>query len=389
MENIQNELSGGEKANLECPKCHNKKIWKRGYDKSGVILVQRYKCPTCETSFSKKSYKEKPVNNNRQLCAYLKAKKLETTTAIKTVVGEEKNHQRMKFQILEQLRYMERQNYAQEYIRLNRSALNTLMNRGANLFDSDSVKDVIAKQKWSDNRRRNVINVYDLFAKLNTITWEKPRINLTQKIPRIPSDEDINDLIAGSPKKLSTFLLLLSETAMRRGEAKRLEWKGIDSERCTITLNEPEKKSNARIWKVSVRLILQINSLSKESQKVFGESKMDSLKSTYLQTRKKLAIKLQKPQLLYITFHTFRHWKAAKLLHQTKDLSYVRDFLGHKSIKNTEIYATVERGIFGANSNDEYIVKTVDNKEDLEECLSVGFDYVCQKDNLIFLRKRK
>jgi len=33
--------------------------------------------------------------------------------------------------------------------------------------------------------------------------------------------------------------------------------------------------------------------------------------------------------------------------------------------------------------------KVVDNKQDIEACLSFGFDYICQKDNLIFLRKRK
>ena len=33
---------------------------------------------------------------------------------------------------------------------------------------------------------------------------------------------------------------------MRSGEAKRLQWTNIDSERRIITLNEPEKGSNPR-----------------------------------------------------------------------------------------------------------------------------------------------
>ena len=314
---------------------------------------------------------------------------MDSTTEIKTVVGEEKSQQNIRGKVLELLLYMKRQNLSDEYIRLNRSALNTLMNRGANLFDPDSVKDVIAKQKWSCNRHRNVINAYDLFAKLNKITWEKPRINIIQKIPYIPPDRDVYDLIADAPKKLSYFLLLLAETAMRRGEAKRLEWKNIDSERRTITLNEPEKRSNPRIWKVSDRLISQLNTLPKNSKKVFGDSKMDSMKSTFLHSRKRSAVKHQNPKLLYITFHTLRHWKATHLLNQTKDMTYVRDFLGHKSIKNTEIYATVVRGIFGESNNDGFIVKVAEKREDIEDLLAVGFEWVGQKDNLIFLRKRK
>jgi integrase len=63
---------------------------------------------------------------------------------------------------------------------------------------------------------------------------------------------------------------LLKETAMRRGEAKRLEWINVDSERNTITLNDPEKRSNPRIWKVTPQLIARLNALPKNSQKVFG-----------------------------------------------------------------------------------------------------------------------
>lgn len=376
-------------ASKECPNCQSKRTWKRGFRKANSDLVQRFICRDCDTSFSEKSYKESSAINNRQLCAILKAKKLDTVTEIKTVTEEGKIQQETKGKILELLLYMKRQNYSDEYIRLNRSALNTLMNRGANLFDSNSVKDTIAKQKWSSNRKRNVINAYDLFVKINKMIWEKPRIEIIQKIPYIPPDRDIYDLIADAPKKLAYFLLLLSETAMRRGEAKRLEWKNIDSERCTITLNEPEKRSRPRIWKVSDRLISQLNTLPKNSKKVFGDSKMDSMKSTFLNFRKKSAIKHQNPKLLYITFHTYRHWKAVKLLHQTKDMTYVRDFLGHKSIKNTEIYATVERGIFGENNNDGFIVKVAEKTEDVKALLEVGFEYVCSKDNLIFLRKSK
>ncbi len=60
---------------------------------------------------------------------------------IKTVAGEiEKTQQEVKGKTLEYLIYLKRQNYSEETIRLNRSALNTLSNRGANLFDSNSVK---------------------------------------------------------------------------------------------------------------------------------------------------------------------------------------------------------------------------------------------------------
>jgi integrase len=148
-------------------------------------------------------------------------------------------------------------------------------------------------------------------------------------------------LISASGKKLSAFLLLLKETAMRRGEAKRLEWINIDSVRNTITLNEPEKRSNPRIWKVTSKLIAQLNALPKETQRVFGNGSIDSMKSMFLTVRKRLATKLQNQRYLKINFHSLRHWKATMLYHKTKDFYYVKDFLGHKSLKNTEIYITI------------------------------------------------
>jgi integrase len=143
------------------------------------------------------------------------------------------------------------------------------------------------------------------------------------------------------------------------------------------------------MWKVSEKLIGMLKSLPRENEKVFGKSRYDTLKQTLQKTRKRLAVKLQNPRLAKITFHTFRHWKATMLYHKTKDPYYVKDFLGHKSIKNTEIYITVERAIFGDSCNDEFTVKVASNPEEIKALLEVGFEYVCEKDGLLFFRKRK
>ncbi|MEM2108674.1 MAG: tyrosine-type recombinase/integrase, partial [Candidatus Bathyarchaeia archaeon] len=94
-------------------------------------------------------------------------------------------------------------------------------------------------------------------------------------------------------------------------------------------------------------------------------------------------------RLLKIGFHTIRHWKATMLYHKTKDPLYVRDFLGHKSMKNTEKYVNIERKIFTDYGNEEFTVKVAQTQHELVALLEQGFEYVCQKDNLIFLRKRK
>ena len=83
-----------------------------------------------------------------------------------------------------------------------------------------------------------------------------------------------------------------------------------------------------------------------------------------------------------------RHWKATTLYHQTKDPYYVKDFLGHKSLKSTEVYITLESTIFEPSS-DEFTVKAVTEPKEIKTLLEVGFEYVCLKDDLVFFRKRK
>jgi hypothetical protein len=73
---------------------------------------------------------------------------------------------------------------------------------------------------------------------------------------------------------------------------------------------------------------------------------------------------------------------------QTKDPYYVKQFLGHKELRSTELYINIEHTLFEPYS-DEFTVKVAEKIEDVKALLEVGFEYVCQKDGLIYLRKRK
>jgi hypothetical protein len=63
-------------------------------------------------------------------------------------------------------------------------------------------------------------------------------------------------------------------------------------------------------------------------------------------------------------------------------------FLGHKSLRSTEIYINIEQTIFEPSS-DEFTVRVASKPEEVKALLEAGFEYVCQQDELVFLRKRK
>jgi len=104
--------------------------------------------------------------------------------------------------------------------------------------------------------------------------------------------------------------------------------------------------------------------------------------------RKCVARKLGNPRLLEITFHTVRHWKGTMEYHKTKDILHVKEILGHKNINNTLIYINLERAVF-KTSNDEFIVKAVDNLDEACKLIEVGFEYVTEVEGKKVFRKRK
>jgi len=259
-----------------CPECGSQRVWKDGIRSTSLGPVQRYICRNCGYRFSDPSFKQiqrafngsgmsrrhqrvdtkllkssPAIRSNCQICAS-KTKGAINLVRVETreerAAGATGDAADVKGKIISFAWWMQKQGYARETIRGNSSCLRALLARNGNLLDPESIKEVLAREKkWSQNRRRNVINAYTLFLKSNGLTWEKPRCNVTRKIPFIPTEQEIDDLIAGSSRKVSTFLQLIKETAMRSGEAKRILWTDIDFERKVIILNQPEKNGLPRV----------------------------------------------------------------------------------------------------------------------------------------------
>ena len=326
---------------LTCPQCRSRRLWRDGLRHSTFgDEIQRWLCRNCGMRFSDPEDVKKAWSTLERI-ERIESKSLKSGYAIVTsrqiCVTETKNlgpeqksiqqvperREEIKGKLVQFAWRLQKEGYAYETVRVNSSCLKALVNRGANLADPESVKETLAKeQKWSPARKRNAINAYTLFLKMNGLTWSKPKCKVPQKFPFIPTEQEIDALIAGSGRKNAAFLQILKETAMRSGEAKRLEWTDIDREKNIITLNAPEKGSNPRMWRVSTTLIEMLYALPKATTQVYTGS-LKSMKTTFIKNRKRLAQTLQNPRLLRITFHTLRHWKATILYHQTKDPYYV------------------------------------------------------------------
>lgn len=374
---------------MVCPECGSSRTWKDGLRYVQGEAIQRYLCRNCGYRFSEKHYKGYQTTRGRQICA-LKTKRVKNLVTVETrnqkwAAGATKLFDdEINGKLVEFLWWMKKRGWTKSTVKIKLQSLRRLMRIGADLFDPESVKQVLASHdEWSSNYKRILIYAYHSFIKMLGIPWEIPNCKTTGKLPFIPLESEIDALIAGCGKKVATSLQLMKETGMRIGEAWNLEWIDVDQQRCTIKC-QSEKYGNPRMFKVSNRLLGMLNSRSKDSEKVFGATTLKAHRSNFNEQRKRLAQKLQNPRLLKISFHTLRHWKATMEYHKTKDILHVKQLLGHRSINSTMIYTHLINW-----ERDDYHVRVAKTLDDACKLAEAGFEYFTEIDNSQIFRKRK
>jgi len=396
----------------QCPQCGSAKIWRDGLrNLADGSIVQRWLCRECgyrftDPNFTKKSlWKNPPFRLNLQNCldhncqgnndplGREPAATMAANTLVKVEKGEEKSGQAgataqtadVKGKLVEFIWWMKRQGYRESTIVSRNKRLRLLVNLGADLYNPESVKGIVARQKWKESYKEAVVCAYDLFAKWMGLRWDKPIYKRVQRLPFIPLEREIDDLISGCSKNISTFLQAAKETGARAGEIFALKWEDVDFENRSINIT-PEKGSEPRVFRVSQKLLGMLNNLPKTSDNIFGCYKdLDNLMRTFQRQRKRIAHKLANPRLLRISFHTLRHWKATMEYAKTKDIIHVMRVLGHRNIKNTLIYTHLVEGL----REDEFTCKIAHTPDEVVQLIEAGFEYVCELEGFKFFRKRK
>jgi integrase len=106
--------------------------------------------------------------------------------------------------------------------------------------------------------KRVYIGAYQSFARTFNLEWTPPKTRVQRKPAFIPTETEIDQLIAGCGQKTAAFLQVLKDTAARGCEASKLRWTDVDEKSCTIRINNPAKGSLSRIVKVPSKTIAMI-----------------------------------------------------------------------------------------------------------------------------------
>jgi integrase len=365
--------------------------------------VQRWLCRECGYRFTERNFNRsealkrpsrihrQPLKGNcakyvtRQVCELLTegSKNLNPQTETKTVAGDRLKllPKEARGLLVQFMAWLEKEGYGKESRYLNN--LKVLVKLGANLLDPEDVKRVIGRLGVKDGTKLQYVYAYSAFARMLKITWERPKYKQEETLPFIPDEKELDQLIAAChSKRMAAYLQCLKETYADPGEALRLRW--IDVSGNVVTINRPVKGHLPRRLEVSNKLISMLNALPKTSERIFPAS-YGVMFCCFNRVRKRAAEVTKNPRLLSIELRTFRHWGGTMIAHYTNgNVLTVQKLLGHKNIKNTMKYI----GMINFK-DDEFEVATATTVEEAKQVLSVGFDYVTEKNGIMLFRRPK
>ena len=123
---------------------------------------------------------------------------------------------------------------------------------------------------------------------------------------------------------------------------------------------------------ISERLVSKLKALPKRNDGYIFNPRVATHQATLYKTRKRLAKKLQKPELLQIKFHTLRHLFATIELYKEgriqRDVQYM---LGYKSSASTDRYTH-----YRPAEPTKYAVKRPQTKEEEDQLLLEGWSFI-------------
>ena len=254
------------------------------------------------------------------------------------------------------------------------------------LNDPESVKSVIATKYKDNNTKRLACCAYDAYLKFVGGQWNKPNYKPEHKTVFIPTEEELKLAINCGHKISVIYSRFLYETGARANEAARLEWTDLDRERKKATV-KASKNGNSRMLSISEDLMSLLFSLPKDKETVFRKRPKNSRSSAFHNRMIKLAQIHNNPRMLKIHLHTFRHCKALREYHKTRDILHVMGILGHRNINTTYRYVRLYNQIYKHQQQVKFVTKIASTKEERCNLINDGWDLVEKAGEDWYFRK--
>ena len=283
--------------------------------------------------------------------------------------------------------YMKRNAYADTTIKVVGKRLRHL-ERNCDLHDPENVKTFIGNKTASNGHKQTLIEAYAILMRSINQEWSQPFYKRYDKMPKIPTTEQLDKLIAHARTRMALFLSMSKDLGTRPIELTWLKIQDIDLKNGTVNITSA-KHCNARALKLKTRTLDMLKQCIKkknlnQTDRLFPTTSRNICDS-YRRLRNNLAQKLQDPILKHVRLYDFRHYYATMLYHKTKDLLHVKARLGHTDLRTTLRYTQLLETL----ENDEYHCKTATNVKEATTLIENGFQYVTDIDGTKLFRKPK
>lgn len=194
------------------------------------------------------------------------------------------------------------------------------------------------------------------------------RFKVIKKEAKHVTDEWVTSFEDNSSPHLGALCRFMFETGARIGEAVALEWRHIDFEKRTASINMTKVGETrlARLTPNVVAALANIPSNRKPDEPVFQYEASDCVRKSWNNAIKRAGIE-------HMTPHACRHGFATKMLQAGKDVKTVAEFGGWKDIRVLlETYAhaikdpTVVDDVFGTKSTHSHTTQELTNCNERE-----------------------
>jgi integrase len=259
------------------------------------------------------------------------------------------------------------------------------------LFDPEAVKHYVAtaisektKQPFSAETKNKFLYAADKFYENQGIQWKKPYHKVEEKIPLIPTTENVELIITNASQKYATIFTILAETGAEGKELEKTSLDQIDTEQGIINITGC-KGHGSGSYKLKKKTAEMLRIYLHKHPEKYPFPKSNVMGQVWRDTRKRTATKLCKTELNKIPLKNLRNYSGAKLYYKTQDPIAVMRHLRHKKLETTMHYI---RGIT-IGGEEEYTCKTAQTIGEATQLIENGFQYVTEIDGIKLFKKPK
>jgi integrase/recombinase XerD len=207
---------------------------------------------------------------------------------------------------------------------------------------------LIKKRKYSETHVHTAVNAikfyFEQVEKRPREFYDLPRPKKPMKLPSILAEEEMVSLLNSSDNLKHKALLMTAYSAgLRVSELVRLKIAHVDSKRMMILIEQGKGKKD-RMVPLSQRLLETLRLYFKAYRPTLylfeGDNAGEPI-STRTAQRILATTKLRAKVYKKGSIHSLRHSYATHLLEGGTDIRYIKELLGHQSLKTTLIYTHV------------------------------------------------